>query len=182
MTRFPLPERAVTTDLFHDVALAAEKARMSFFLFGSSERSSGIAEDCIRQQYPGVRIVGRRNGYFSEADEDGIVEDINRAGPDILWVGLGMAKQTEFSARHANRLNNIGCIVTCGGLFDYFTPEVKRAPKWMQEWSLEWLFRTWQEPRKYLLRYAFTNPIALFLLLTRTRLAPYSGHCQVRGP
>ena len=173
MTRFPLRERAATTDIIHDVARAAETERLSFFLLGATERNNAIACASIAKQYPGLSIVGRRNGYFSRGDEDGIIEDIKRLKPDVLWVGLGMRKQEEFAIRNADRLQEVGCIVTCGGLFDYFTDEVKRAPEWMQNLSLEWMFRTWQEPRKYFWRYLVTNPAAMYLLLTRTRSDAY---------
>ena len=172
MTKHPIPERSATTDLFHDVARAAAAADQSFFLLGATERNNGVAEAEIKRMYPKVRIVGRRHGYFTEDNEHEVVEAIRNARPDILWVGLGIKKQVEFVNRNIDLLRSVGCVITCGGLFDYFTPEIKRAPIWMQNNALEWLFRTWQEPRKYFLRYLITNPAAVFLLLTRTRTSP----------
>ncbi len=169
LTRFPLPERAATTDLVHDVAQAAQRTGQSFFLLGSSEANNATAAEKLRALYPGLRIVGRRNGYFSRADEAQIIETLRDLKPDILWVGLGVKMQLDFVTRNAALLDGVGCIVTCGGLFDYFSSQVKRAPLWMQNHSLEWLFRAWQEPRKYVLRYLITNPVATLLLLTRTQ-------------
>ena len=169
LTRFPLPERAATTDLIHDVARAAQRDGKSFFLLGSSEENNANAVARIRSQYPGLRIVGRRNGYFSRADEVEIINTLRELKPDILWVGLGVRLQLDFVTRNAAALEGVGCIVTCGGLFDYFSTRIKRAPIWMQNYSLEWLFRAWQEPRKYVLRYLVTNPVATLLLLTRTQ-------------
>lgn len=169
LTRFPLPERAATTDLFHDVARAAEREGLSFFLFGATERSSAVAEARIRAMYPRLRIVGRRHGYFEPQEEAGIVREINALKPDVLWVGLGIRRQESFAIRNRGGLRDVGCILTCGGLFDYFTDEVRRAPPWMQRFGLEWMFRTWQSPRQYLLRYLTTNPLAALLLLAATR-------------
>ena len=169
LTRFPLPERAATTDIVHDVARAAEAEGLSFFLLGANDRNNAVACAKIAAQYPKLRIAGRRNGYFRREDEAGIIQDIQDLKPDILWVGLGMGKQEEFVVRNREHLSEVGCVVTCGGLFDHFTDEVERAPGWMQSLSLEWLFRTWQEPRKYFWRYLTTNPVAIVLLLTRTR-------------
>ena len=168
LTRSPLPERAATTDLFHDVAKSAQREGRSLFLLGSSEQNNANAEKRIREQYPELRIAGRRNGYFSREEEAEVVETLRELKPDLLWVGLGAKMQVEFVSRNAALLDGVGCIVTCGGLFDYFSPDIKRAPLWMQNHSLEWLFRTWQEPRKYLVRYLVTNMVATFLLLTRT--------------
>jgi len=169
MTTCPLPERAATTDLFHDVARAAELKDLSFYLLGATEKSNCIAASRIQETYPSLRIVGRRNGYFSVTEETEIVDQIRAVKPDILWVGMGVGRQEQFVTRNVVRLSGVQWVLTCGGLLDYFTDEVKRAPKWVQEHSLEWLFRTWQEPQKYLLRYVCTNPIAAWLLLTRTR-------------
>lgn len=169
LTRHPLPERAATTDLFHDVAQQAAADGLSFFLFGSTERSNAAAAAALARLYPRVRLAGRRGGYFQAADEDEMVAAINALRPDVLWVGLGIRRQEGFVVRNLDRLDQVGCIVTCGGLFDYFTEGVRRAPSWMQRFALEWLFRVWQEPRKYLRRYLTTNPVALFLLLTNTR-------------
>jgi exopolysaccharide biosynthesis WecB/TagA/CpsF family protein len=169
LTRHPLPERAATTDLFHDVACAAENLGLTFFLLGATERNNAIAEAQIRSKYPALRIVGRQDGYFDPASEQDIVDRIGALKPDVLWIGLGAKKQVEFVIANIASLSNVGCVITCGGLFDYFTPEIKRAPIWMQNLSVEWLFRTWQEPQKYFWRYAITNPAAMFLLLTRTR-------------
>jgi len=169
LTRLPLPERTATTDLFHDIARAAEKAQVSFFLLGATDISNANAESRIRAQYPGLTIAGHRNGFFSADEEREMVAMINLAKPDVLWVGLGARKQAEFVVRTIASLQDVGCVITCGGLFDYFMPGIRRAPLWMQDLSLEWLFRAWQEPRKYVWRYFITNPLAVFLLLTRTR-------------
>jgi exopolysaccharide biosynthesis WecB/TagA/CpsF family protein len=169
LTRHPLPERAATTDLVHDVCRIAVQHGLSFFMLGSTEASNATAAARLVERYPGLRIVGRRDGYFTDADEPRIAEEIRATGADILWVGLGVGRQEAYAVRNRPRLAGVGCVMTCGGLFDYFTAEVKRAPGWMQNASLEWLFRTWQSPRKYLIRYATTNPVAAFHLLTRTR-------------
>ncbi len=169
LTRFPLPERAATTDIVHDVAKAAEAEGLSFFLLGATEQNNAVACAKLTERYPRLRVAGRRNGYFKREEEAGIIRDIQDLKPDILWVGFGMGKQEEFVIRNREQLSAVGCIITCGGLFDHFTDEVERAPDWMQSLSLEWLFRTWQEPRKYFWRYLTTNPAAMVLLLTRTR-------------
>lgn len=172
LTRTPLPERVATTDFFHDAATVAVARGLRFYLLGSTPANIEVAVAEIRRRYPGLILAGYRNGYFGPADEPGIISDIISAGTDVLWVGLGVPLQEAFVLRNRERMRGIGWVKTCGGLFDYFTPGVKRAPRWMQRLALEWLFRTLQNPRTYLWRYLTTNPVALWTLLTQTRDIP----------
>ncbi len=94
-------------------------------------------------------------------------EEINRSGADIVFVGLGVPKEYEFCTRNKSRLR-AGWLVTCGGCYNFVTGDYKRAPEWMQKFSLEWLFRLAREPRRLFWRYAITNPLALFYMATRT--------------
>jgi exopolysaccharide biosynthesis WecB/TagA/CpsF family protein len=164
--RTPLPERVATTDLFHDVARAAQHREATFFLLGATNEVIEAAVRKIGDSYPGLRIVGYRNGYFDHDEEDEIAAQIDSAGPDVLWVGMGAPGELEFSLRLRERLRNVGIIKTSGGLFDFLSGRNRRAPRWMQSAGLEWLFRTALEPRRLLYRYLTTNPHALFLLLT----------------
>jgi len=169
LLRHPLPERVATTDFFHTAAAYAEKCGVRFFLLGANEKNIATAIAAIRERYPRLSIAGYRNGYFNRNEEAAVIKAIVAAGTDVLWVGLGTPLQEEFAIRNKVALKGVGWVKTCGGLFDYFSPEIKRAPKWVQSIGLEWLFRTIQEPRKYFWRYLATNPIALYLLLTKTR-------------
>jgi N-acetylglucosaminyldiphosphoundecaprenol N-acetyl-beta-D-mannosaminyltransferase len=167
-TRSPIPERSATTDFIHDAAAAARDSGLKFFLLGATEDVNAGCAERLAQDYPGLAIAGRRNGYFSESDEAAICEAINRSGADVLWVGLGVPKEYEFCIRNKHRLN-AGWIVTAGGCFNFVTGAYRRAPGWMQAAGLEWLFRLWREPKRLFWRYAVTNPRALFTILTRTR-------------
>jgi exopolysaccharide biosynthesis WecB/TagA/CpsF family protein len=115
--------------------------------------------------------VGRRHGYFSRDEEEEICDEINLTQPDVIWVGLSVPREYEFSVRNKARLR-AGWLVTCGGCYSFITGAHRRAPHWMQAAGLEWLFRLIQEPRRLFWRYAVTNPLAVFLLLTRTSSQP----------
>ncbi len=169
LTKTPLPERVATTDFFHDAASAAEKEGVSFYLLGSTQENIEIAVREIRRLYPKLKIAGYRNGYVKPEEEAAVVREIVNAKTDVLWIGMGVPKQLEFAVHNRQALTGVKWIKTCGGLFDYFNPKIKRAPKWMQKCGLEWLFRTIQEPRKFFWRYLTTNGRALWLLLTQTR-------------
>jgi len=168
LTRAPIPERSATTDFLHDAAKMAEAHGLEFFLFGATEQVNAACSARLNASYPRLRIAGRRHGYFGRHDEVAIVDDINASGADVLWVGLGVPLEYEFCLRHRDRLK-LGWVVTCGGCFNFAAGAYRRAPDWMQRAGLEWLHRLWREPKRLFWRYAITNPLALFLLLTRTR-------------
>ncbi|HVV29047.1 MAG TPA: WecB/TagA/CpsF family glycosyltransferase [Rhizomicrobium sp.] len=167
LTRTPIPERSATTDFIHDAARAAAGHGLRFFLLGATEEANAEAARLLRDAHPGLQIVGRRHGYFSIDEEDEICDEINLTQPDVIWVGLSVPLEYEFSVRNRDRLR-AGWLVTCGGCFNFVTGAYKRAPGWMQAAGLEWLFRLIREPRRLFWRYAVTNPLAVFLLLTRT--------------
>jgi len=171
LTRTPVPERTATTDFFHDGAIAASAHGLSFYLLGATEDVNAACAEIMRQRYPNLRIAGRRNGYFSHAEEAAICEDINASGADIVWVGLGVPLEQEFCVRNKYRLR-AGWLVTAGGCFNFVTGHYARAPEWMQRAGLEWLYRVWREPKRLWLRYAITNPVALAMMLMRTAALP----------
>ena len=176
----PLPERVCTTDLFHDVAKAAPRRGARMFLLGATKTVMGEAARRVQALYPDLAIVGHESGYLRrEGDEDRIIDVINAARPDILWLGLGVPAEQELAVRLRERLHGVGLIKTSGGLFDYLSGKNERAPGWMQTAGLEWAFRMYLEPRRLAGRYLTTNPHALFLLLTRTGLT--SGSSRERS-
>lgn len=171
LTDAPIPERSATTDFLHDAARMAEAHGLKFFLLGATEEINAACAKVLNETYPKLEIAGRRHGYFSREDEISICEEINRSGADVLWVGLSVPFEYEFCER--NRDNLIaGWIVTCGGCFNFAAGAYRRAPEWMQKMGMEWFYRLWREPKRLFWRYAVTNPIAMFQLLTRTARKP----------
>ncbi|WP_457941297.1 WecB/TagA/CpsF family glycosyltransferase [Mesorhizobium sp. 10J20-29] len=161
----PLPERVATTDLVHEVARLAEMEDLSFYFLGASEEVNAKAVEEMRKAYPRLTFAGRRNGYFSRDEEAGVVEAINAAKPDILWIGLGVPLEQQFIERNIDRLTGVGVVKTSGGLFDFISGKNPRAPQWMQAAGLEWVYRTLREPRRLGMRYLTTNPKAIRALI-----------------
>jgi exopolysaccharide biosynthesis WecB/TagA/CpsF family protein len=172
LTRTPIPERSAMTDLFHDVAARAAEEGLSLYFLGGNEEVNAAAVSNAQRLYPGLIVAGRRNGYFTAAEEAGVVDAINAAKPDILLVGFGVPKEHEFTMRNVDRLHNVGVVKTCGGLFDFLSGKNPRAPQWMQDASLEWLYRLMNEPGRLFWRYATTNVHALWLMTMRTADVP----------
>lgn len=146
-------------------------ARYRHYFYGGVE---GVAEQLaagLRARYGPLNIVGTMSPPFGhvQADEDDkLVDAINTASPDVVWVGLSTPKQNVWAAEHANRLN-AKAIFAVGAAFDFHSGRVRQAPVWMQTRGLEWLFRLCQEPRRLWRRYLLYNP--LFITAVALHLA-----------
>lgn len=163
-----LPERIATTDLVHNTARMAEQEKVTFYFLGASQDVIDKAVANVKDSYPNLIFVGHRNGYIKPEEEEIVLDEINRAKPDILWIGMGVPLEQKFVSRNKERLTGVGVIKTSGGLFDFLSGRNSRAPQWMQDFGLEWAYRVWLEPRRLLWRYLTTNPHAAWLLATRS--------------
>ena len=134
---FNCPERVAGVDLVTNLL----KKNYRFYFFGAAE---GVAKKAA-EKFPNV--VGVRNGFFNSNDEPEIISQINSARADILLVGLGVPKQEKWIFNNLKNLNVPVCIGV-GGTFDVLAGNVKRAPKWMQQAKLEWLFRALLQPSR----------------------------------
>ena len=137
-----------------------ERKKKKVMFMGSSEKVLGLIRDRCTKEYPMLDIVTYSPPYKSEfSDEDNckIIETINNAEPDLLWIGMTAPKQEKWTYTHWNELN-INCHTgTIGAVFDFFAGTVKRAPVWWQNHSLEWLYRLLKEPKRMWRRYIIGN-------------------------
>lgn len=163
-----LPERVATTDFIHDAAKAASAFGVKFYFLGGRPGVADMAAERLQEQFPGLDIVGTRNGYFSDEQVECICAEIVERGTDVLWLGLGTPLQERFAVEYRHLLKGVAWIRTCGGLFDHCAGNTKRAPVWIQNLGFEWAFRVAQEPRRLSMRYLKTNPRAAVHLLTKT--------------
>lgn len=168
-SRTPLPERVATTDLFHVVARKAAAAGLTFYMFGADESENAQAVANVQRMYPDLQIVGHCHGYLGGKALRAKVDEINRLAPDYLWIALGVPYEQAFVDDFAPMLSNVGIIKTAGGLFNFLSGSRSRAPRWMQDIGLEWVWRIWLEPRRLFWRYFTTNPRALYLLFNKSR-------------
>lgn len=135
---------------------------------GSSEKVLDLIVKRAAEVYPHLKIVTYSPPYkpeFSEEDNKAIVEGINAADPDLLWIGMTAPKQEKWTYSHWNELN-IHCHVgTIGAVFDFFAGTVERAPIWWQRHGLEWLYRLLKEPKRMWRRYIIGNALFLWNML-----------------
>jgi N-acetylglucosaminyldiphosphoundecaprenol N-acetyl-beta-D-mannosaminyltransferase len=167
----PLPERVATTDLFDVVARKAAAAGLTFYMLGATERENAAATARVQTMYSTLRIIRRCHGYLRGDALRAKIDEINRLAPDYLWLALGVPYEQAFVEEFAPHLYNVGLIKTAGGLFNFLSGSKPRAPRWMQNVGLEWVWRIWLEPRRLFWRYLTTNPRALYLLFKGSRPA-----------
>lgn len=143
----PVPAKVSGVDLSAKlIALSGEK-NWNVFLFGAAPGVAEAAAQQMRERYPNANIVGVRDGYFKPEDEPQIIETIRAAKTDILLVALGIPKQEKFIFRNKTAMGVPVCIGV-GGTLDVFSGTVKRAPVWIQNIGLEWLYRTASDPKR----------------------------------
>lgn len=146
---YKVPERVAGFDLYNQLlALSAKKGYKAYF-FGGSPGVAEAAKAKSEELYPGVNIVGCHNGYFTDADVPRIIEEINHSGAEMLFVALGAPKQEKWILEHRNELKP-HILMGIGGSFDVLAGKMERAPKWMQDASLEWAFRLYKQPSRFM--------------------------------
>lgn len=147
--------------------LSGEKGWTHYFYGGSEETIAKLGEK-LKVQYPNMEIVGMISPPFrplTVEEDNRIIEDINKLEPDFIWVGLGAPKQEQWMFDHKGKVT--GIMIGVGAAFDFLAGTTKRAPKWMQNLSIEWLYRLLTNPRRLWKRYLTTNIKFLWLILRR---------------
>jgi len=149
---YTVPERVATPDLADDILAMADRQGLSIFLFGAKESTLSLCQQNIEKKFPNLIISGSRNGYYKPEEEKEIFDLINKARPDILLLGMSSPKKELFFESYRHKLE-ARYILGVGGYFDIMSGLIRRAPRWMQDTGLEWLFRLMQEPRRLWKRY-----------------------------
>lgn len=142
-----MPERVAGYDLAQELLRCAPAEGRRVYFFGSAPGVAEKAKAKAEQLYPGIEIVGVRNGFFSLADNAAIIAEIRAARPDLLLVALGVPKQEKWIAAHLAELD-VPVAIGVGGTLDVMAGVMKRAPHWMQKAKLEWLFRGLMQPKR----------------------------------
>ncbi len=190
----PVRQRVCGSDLVPALASRVRDEGLSIFLLGGGDGVGERAADRLVQDNPGLKIAGTAAPFIHtagpglancNADDEAIVEQINRSGADILLIGLGNPKQELWFNRNRDRLT-VPVSIGVGGTFEFITGSVLRAPAWMQRLNLEWAFRITQDPARLWRRYAhgLVKLAALSAPLLAARAAEVAafGLGRVEGP
>lgn len=164
----PLQENINGTDLFPLLCSAARAAGRSLYLLGARPGIAAAAAARMQQRFPGLRIAGTQDGYFAPAATPAVIAAINASGADILLVAFGVPHQETWISAHRADLRVRVCMGV-GGLFDFYSGRIRRAPPWLRELGLEWLYRLLQEPGRMWRRYVIGNPLFLYRVWRQAR-------------
>lgn len=158
-------ERIAGWDLFvYEMEKLNARGGKCFFM-GSSKKVLSLIKEKAKKVYPNITVETYSPPYkpeFTDEDNKAIIDAINAAKPDLLWIGMTAPKQEKWAYTHWNELD-INCHCgTIGAVFDFFAGTVERAPLWWQEHSLEWLYRLLKEPKRMWRRYIIGNTLFLW--------------------
>ncbi len=158
-----IPERVSGIDLFHRLLAMSSEQNFPIFLLGAKPEVVEQTTRVLEKNYPSLKIAGFHHGYFWD-DEQKIVDKISQSGAKLLFVAITSPKKENFINQWKDQLN-IDFVMGVGGTFDVVAGKVTRAPVWMQNYGLEWLYRVIQEPKRMWKRYFVTNSLFAWLLL-----------------
>lgn len=152
------------TDLFPELCARAATLGQSIYLLGGRPGIAAAAAAAMADRYPGLMIAGTRDGYWSADGEDAVIDAINASGARIVLVGMGVPLQETWIAKVRDRLH-APLVAGVGGLFDYYSGAVARAPLAFRKTGCEWVWRLMQEPRRLFARYVLGNPLFILAAL-----------------
>jgi len=169
----PLPHRVTGVDLMLELLRVGSERGVSVFLLGTTQERLDVLVRVVAERYPGVRIAGSRNGYFTEDEHQEVARQIRDSRADLLLMGMPAPMKEIWSERLRDDLHT-PAILGVGGAFDVLAGYVKRAPVPMQRVGLEWAWRLMLEPRKLWKRYLVTN-LTFLALVAYTPLRRFIG-------
>lgn len=158
-------ERVAGMDLMPSLMRECELANKSIFLYGSTD---DVVEKIIKKasiEFPLLKVDSYSPpfGELSKSGQESIVTTINKEKYDFVFVALGCPKQEKWMAMHKGKIQS--CMIGLGGAFEVYAQVKDRAPKWMQNYSLEWVYRLIQDPKRLWKRYLYTNSKFIFLFI-----------------
>lgn len=143
-----LTERVAGYDLVQGLFQKMKDTEETVYFFGAAPGIAAAAAKNMMKKYPGLKVVGTRNGYFGAKDEKEIIEEIKKRSPSLLLVGLGAPKQEKWIYDNMRFTHSKVCIGV-GGCFDVMAGNAKRAPKIYRKLGLEWFYRLLKQPTRW---------------------------------
>lgn len=161
----PAKERVAGVDLLQElIAVCAREGFRPFFL-GATPHVLRAASDVVTSTHPTIQFAGMHDGYFAADQEQRVVQEIRSSRADCLFIAMPTPRKERFLSAHRNELR-VPFIMGVGGSFDILAGKVTRAPRLMQKFGLEWLYRIYQEPSRMWWRYCRTNTIFVCMVLS----------------
>jgi N-acetylglucosaminyldiphosphoundecaprenol N-acetyl-beta-D-mannosaminyltransferase len=151
-------------DIFERLLQLAAQKGYQPYLFGATQEVVEKTALVLQRQYPGLTLAGSRNGFYKQTDEAGIAEAIGKSGADMLFLAFLTPQKELFADMYCDRLK-VPVSFGVGGAFDIVAGKTKRAPRWVQKYGIEFLYRFIQEPQRLWKRYLTTNALLVYYAL-----------------
>ncbi|MEM8501859.1 MAG: WecB/TagA/CpsF family glycosyltransferase [Cyanobacteria bacterium P01_D01_bin.1] len=164
--------RVAGMDVFETACKLCQEEKVSIYLIGSTQSVLATMEARLQKEFPNLKVAGLESPPFrplTKKEDQEIIERINRSGAGITFVSLGCPKQERWMAAHRGELSSV--MVGVGAVFPVYAGVQKRAPKWIRELGLEWLYRLSQEPQRLFGRYVKTIPPFIYLAMKQLNAA-----------
>lgn len=153
------------TDLLPELCDISVQNNFSLFLMGAAPGVAARMKVNLETGYPGLNVVGEHHGYFDHDLESAeVIKKINAVKPNILLVAFGAPRQEKWIHEHQKDIDS-NLLIGVGGLFDFYSGDKKRAPMWMRNTGMEWVYRLYLEPGRLWRRYIIGNPLFVYRIL-----------------
>lgn len=177
----PVTNHVATVPLTYAFLQRLASSGGSVFLLGAEAPVVEKASQEIVRRFPGLKVVGTRNGYFSQDEEEEIVGQIKAAKPLVLLLGISSPKRELFVTQHRYRLE-VPVVIGVGGLFDILGGRTKEGPQWLRNYGLMWFYRFAKEPRRLWKRYTVTNGRFTWIVLKELLEDVFNRSGKVQRP
>jgi N-acetylglucosaminyldiphosphoundecaprenol N-acetyl-beta-D-mannosaminyltransferase len=151
-------------DWIHDFCQQAQQVGLRLYILAGEPGIARLASDNLQNKYPGLKIVGCSDGWFSERSQSDVIHEINAASPHVVFIGLGVPRQEKWIAGRRKQIEAPVCWGV-GALFDYVAGVEARVPRLMNLLALEWFWRLIMDPRGKWRRYLLGNPLFIYQVL-----------------
>lgn len=162
------------TDLIPLIIKEGYVDNQTFYLLGTKDSILEKTKENLKREYPGIKIVGMHNGFFSESENKDIINQINETKAAIVIVGMGVPQQEIWISENKKYLPDVKLFIAGGAILDFLSGNIKRAPQWMRKMKIEWLYRLCLEPKRMWKRYLLGN-ILFFYYILKQKLGLYKN-------
>ncbi|MDR1172437.1 MAG: WecB/TagA/CpsF family glycosyltransferase [Bacteroidales bacterium] len=156
------PDNLNGTDFIPLIINEGYIASKTFYFLGTKDYVLEKAKAKMEEKFPGIKIVGMHNGFFPATDSKDIVHEINRLKADIVIVGMGVPRQEIWIHENKNELPGVKLFIAGGAVLDFLSGTISRAPLWMRQLRIEWIYRLCLEPKRMWRRYIIGNVLFFY--------------------
>lgn len=171
MTNQAMVDNINGTDMFPELCMLAQKQGYSMYFLGAQPGITDTMVKNLAERFPDLKIAGHQHGYFDQQDTQKVIEDINNSNANLLFVAMGAPIQEKWINEHAQQLN-CNVMLAVGGLFDFNSGNIPRAPVFVRKLGMEWVWRLLQEPGRMWRRYIIGNPLFLYRVFRYGKTMP----------